>query len=585
MCGICGEYALRGTACRESMEGMIGKLVHRGPDDEGKFYSDDVSLGFRRLSIIDLIGGSQPIYNEDKTFIIIFNGEIYNFKELKRTLGEHHFRTKTDTEVIIHLFEEYGTDSFCMLNGMFALAIYDLKKKILYCARDRFGQKPFNYYFDGHKFKFASEIDSILMHKYVNPSINLEVLGYYFYYNYIPAPQTIYKNIKKLPPQSYIVIDGKSVCVKNYRIGTNRIVHGKMTEEEIIEETSFLLKAAVKRHLIADVDVGVFLSGGLDSTLILEYAQQCNPSVKTFSITFSPYISEEKYISEAASAFGVEKKIKNIEPNIDLMIKAISAYSEPLGDSAIVPVFANAAIASKSLKVVLNGEGGDEVFRGYDRYADLYKKQKRTKEEYLRHISFISVENLKRNYRIMTKELEKHLEELKIDNLNDIVMHEQKQRLPDNLFHKVDIGTMAHGLEARCPMLDHPLVDFLNNLGVKEKMAGGQLKSIVKCILKIHFEDEFINRKKQGFGAPVNGWMQIKDLRKDMFEVFEEEKWNLNQLVTKRYARFLMMSLGIQGRITRKIYQRFTGRNLTPTYDTWKIFTMLVWLRSRGISL
>ena len=588
MCGIAGQFSFGNKADGDSVRKMTSALAHRGPDDNGFFIKDNVALGFRRLSIIDLKTGNQPIFNENKQLCIIFNGEIYNYSELKQKLTSHQFRTKTDTEVILHLFETYGVDAFGMLNGMFSLAIYDIQNNILYCARDRFGQKPFNYYYvPGESFIFSSEIRSLRRHKEIVAGFNERALPYYFFYNYIPAPHSIFKNIYKLPPQSCIVVDSSGIKVEKYSIPVTGSGVEKLEFQEIVDKTSYLLEEAVKRHLIADVEVGIFLSGGLDSTTILKYASKLKPDIRTFSATFGSYISEYEYIGRASEKYGVKPNIIDIHPNFSKIEEIISCYSEPFGDSACVPTYMISDFASQSLKVVLTGEGGDELFGGYARYADLMKKYQRflsflkdlvkgrpvkqasLKSKYLDMMAFSSIEELRLNYDLDLSGLLEYFDELVLNSIEDIMFHEQTQRLPDNLFKKIDVASMANSLEARCPFLDHELANFVNALSLADKVTRRQTKIIIKKILSSDMPEDFLERPKMGFGAPVSHWMDESAFKTRILETFDRENSNFMKLVKPHYAKSLRDSL-----VSEK-----------PNYNHWKMFVLLVWLRENGIQL
>ncbi len=588
MCGIAGQFSFGNKADGDSIKKMTSALVHRGPDDKGFFIKDNVALGFRRLSIIDLETGNQPIFNENNELCIIFNGEIYNYSELKDKLTLHQFKTKTDTEVILHLFETYGVDAFGMLNGMFALAIYDFQENILYCARDRFGQKPFEYYYiPGKDFIFASEMKALRNHREVDMELNASALAFYFFYNYIPAPHAVYKNVYKLPPQSYIVVDSSGIKVRKYSVHDTESGIEKLKFHEILDNTSYLLEKAVKRHLIADVEVGIFLSGGLDSTTVLKYASKLKPDIRTFSATFGSYISEYEYISRASEKYGVKPNIIDINPDFRAIERIISCYSEPFGDSACVPTYMISDFASKSLKVVLTGEGGDELFGGYARYADLMKqylkflsflknlakgrpaKEISLKSKYQDMMAFSSIEELRLNYDLDLSGLLEHFDELVLNSIEDIIFHEQHQRLPDNLFKKVDIASMANGLEARCPFLDHELVNFVNALSLADKVTSKKSKIIIKEILSGDMSDDFLERPKMGFGAPVRYWMGEDVFKTKLLEIINQESSNLLKLVKPLYIESLKKHL-------------LLGK---PDYNHWKIFVLLVWLRENGIQL
>ena len=605
MCGIAGQFSFERKVNIDEIKNMTECLFHRGPDDKGYFVKDNIGLGFRRLSTIDLLGGNQPIFNEDHTLCIIFNGEIYNYRYLKKRLVDHKFKTETDTEVALHLFEEYGVESFGLLNGMFSLVIYDIEKNTIYCARDRFGQKPFNYFYVPQKqFIFASEISALLVHDEVRVELNESNLSFYFFYNFIPAPYSIFKNIFKLPPQSYMIVNSNGIKIEQYKVSEQNLEFSNLVFDEIIEKTDFLLEKAIERHLIADVDVGLFLSGGLDSTTVLKYAIKVNPEIKCFSAVFGNYINESDYFNQTVKKYGGDSYVIDVVPEYFEIEDIISCYSEPLGDSAIIPTYLISRFASKHVKVVLTGEGGDEVFGGYDRYRELsrthfnwysilkpllngrlpkrkdikqeyiYLKSrflapKNLKERYLDLMAFNKIEHMKLNYNLDIAELNKYIEDIGINCVEDIIFHEQKHRLPDNLFQKVDIASMANSLEARCPFLDHELVNFLNSLPLNRKVTSQNNKIILKHILSKDFSSSFINRPKRGFGAPVWKWMKDEKYRKPILSLFNNNKDALIRIIKPGYLK--------------KLVRNLKSNNIT--YEHWKVLVLLVWLKGKGISL
>ncbi len=591
MCGIVGEYSRCGKVDTRSLRRMTQCLVHRGPDDEGYHVKDNVGLGFRRLSIIDLAGGGQPIFNEDRQLCIIFNGEIYNYRELKQKMHGHKFRTRTDTEVILHLFEEHGVAAFGMLNGMYALAIHDIPRNILYCARDRYGQKPFHYYNNPKTgFVFASEIRALRLHTDVSISLEESALPFYWYYNYIPAPRSVFRGIFKLPPQSYMVVDTEGIRINKYDLPGNGTYSTGMGLPESVEHSEHLVRRAVERHLIADVEVGIFLSGGLDSTLLLKYAAECNPAIKVFSATFGDHISEYPYMRQACERYGVHPSVIDIDPeNIDFE-HIIASYSEPFGDSANVPTYLISRFAARSVKSVITGEGGDEIFGGYNQYRDLLADDDLSedcganpgtagrshlgelKTRYLRKRAYCTMDHLRANYNADLSGLVAHIAELEFRSLEDVIIHEQRQRLPDNHFTKVDTASMAHSLEARCPFLDHELVNFADTLPVEFKVTRRDRKMIPKHILRKDLPSEFIGRRKWGFGAPVTQWMMEEPLRTFISEAFSQENGNLSRLVSSEH----------KARLTRPLQ---SGPAAPLGYEHWKMFVLLVWLRENGIRL
>jgi len=378
MCGICGILSPE-PVDEGLLRSMCDVLKHRGPDEEG-YYTDydtggGIGLGHRRLSIIDLEDGRQPIYNEDKSVWIVYNGESYNFQELRPELESkgHRFYTHTDTEVIVHLYEEYGVDCLNHLRGMFAFAIWDVKRKRLFLARDRAGQKPLVYTRCRDKFIFASEIKSILKNKDVERQVDPYSLDLYLNYQYAPAPRTIFKGINKLPPAHYLIYEKGKVTVERYwdlSFEPKLKISKKEAQGEIIR----LLEESTKLRLVSDVPLGVFLSGGVDSSAIVAMMARLgvNP-IKTFSIGFQESeFNELEYARVIAEQFKTEHKEFIVKPDaIEVLPKLIWHYNEPFADSSAIPTYYVAKMTSEYVKVVLNGDGGDESFGGYERYAGM----------------------------------------------------------------------------------------------------------------------------------------------------------------------------------------------------------------------
>ncbi|MFY9644776.1 MAG: asparagine synthase (glutamine-hydrolyzing), partial [Terriglobales bacterium] len=375
MCGIAGVV----SATRESdisealVHHMCEQIVYRGPDDEGLHVADGAGLGMRRLSIIDLSGGHQPVFNEDRSAWIVFNGEIYNFLELRPELEKrgHRFLTKSDTEVIIHLYEEMGADCVQKLRGMFALAIYDRKKRKLVLARDRMGKKPLHYALVKDKLYFASEIKSILAVAPELAEVNAQGLLEYLYYGYVPDPITAFTGIQKLPGGHLLEFEDGKVSVRQYWDLPHYNTHVPKSEEECLKELESRLLEATRIRLISDVPLGAFLSGGTDSsTVVALMAKASSGPVKTFSIGFTKDdFNEAHYARMVAQKFGTDHHEMILEPNVVETVEHLtSSLEEPFGDSSMLPTYYVSQMARKHVKVALSGDGGDEIFAGYDRY-------------------------------------------------------------------------------------------------------------------------------------------------------------------------------------------------------------------------
>ena len=383
MCGIAGLVQTHsdGAVDNATVHRMCEAIVHRGPDDEGIFVKAGVGLGMRRLSIIDLSGGHQPVFNEDKTIWIVFNGEIYNFPELREELQKrgHRFYTHSDTEVIVHLYEDMGADCVKKLRGMFGFALYDEHKRKLLLARDRFGKKPLHYALAGGRLLFGSEIKSILAVAPELASVNQEALLQYMYFGYVPDPITAFLPIQKLPAGHLLEFESGQIQIRQYWDLPEYGTYQPRSEEECLEELEWRLAEAVRIRLISDVPLGGLLSGGTDSsTVVALMARASSKPVKTFSIAFAnDDFNEARYARLVANRFGTDHHELVVEPNILETVETLtSSLEEPFGDSSMLPTYYVSCMARKHVTVALSGDGGDEIFAGYDRYAINLQRQK-----------------------------------------------------------------------------------------------------------------------------------------------------------------------------------------------------------------
>src|SRR6266404_3379689 len=377
MCGICGEICFTGAKVDASiLEAMVTSLRHRGPDDEGVFVEDNVGLGHSRLSIIDLSpGGRQPMFDANQEIVIVFNGEIYNYRELRKKFLDEgvKLRSHCDTEVILYLYRKYGTSCPNHLRGMFAFAIWDRKTKRLFAARDRIGIKPFYYYLDDRRLAFASEIKAIVQIPNLDLELSLSAIATYFTYGHSFAPQTIYRKIQKLPPGHWLMVEGREVTVQRYWDVPVKVANQNGDFAGRTAELLHLLDDSVRCHLIADVPVGIFLSGGIDSSLIAALAARQKPEpIQTFSVGFDVggHYNELDNARHVATAIGSNHHELVVEGfNVpSLLEKLVWHYDEPFADAACLPTYLISEFARRSVKVILSGEGGDEVFGGYRRY-------------------------------------------------------------------------------------------------------------------------------------------------------------------------------------------------------------------------
>ena len=580
MCGITGIVNFKSSdkISFDVIQRMCKSIEHRGPDDEGIYIDENknVGIGQRRLSIIDLTTGHQPMWDSNKKVAIVFNGEIYNFKELKEELKQkgYVFKTTSDTEVIINLYIDQGTDSFVRLNGIFSLALYDIEKKTVLLARDHFGVKPMYYYYKDGTLVFGSEIKTILQSGHYEKELDYEALNSYFTFRYNPSPLTLFKNIKKLPPANYLTIDvsGKFEVSSywNYTPSTNKNINF----DDAVSQYQNLLEASVKRQMISDVPVGLLLSGGVDSAVIgklmMDYSSD---KIKTFTVGFEGLgdYNELKDAAETAAFLKTDHYEMMITKKeyIDFMFKSFYYVEEPIAETTISALYYIDNLASKHLKVVLAGQGADEPMAGYKRY---FGEQKLNKYQSL--LSKLPMEQLTkfvpRNDRLkraayasgFTNELERFLaiytiftpkqkkllfkkevaEKMcrsrkgdlniidklysKTGNLDGslakILFIDTRMSLSDDLLIFNDKIAMANSLEMRVPFLDLELVQFLETLPSDFKLRNGTHKYIHKMALKKWLPDEIIYRKKRGFETPMDEWMQ-KEFSDEIKKLFNEE--------------------------------------------------------------
>jgi len=568
MCGICGKILFDSSHSIDSNELslMMDSLVHRGPDDGGKYVKGNIGLGFRRLSIIDMDTGNQPISNEDETIWIVFNGEIYNHIELRQSLIKkgHDFKTKSDTEVIVHLYEEYGSELVNHLRGMFAFVIWDEIKRKLFCARDRFGIKPFFFYHDKNMFVFGSEIRAIKNAKGVDKKIDILALDSYFAYGYTMGSRTIFENIKKLEPGHTLSIDlandSRPIIERYWRV--NFEFDYDKSQEEWQEELEFTLSESVRIRLMSEVPLGAFLSGGIDSSSVVALMSENTTSrVKTFSMGFrETEFNELHFAREVAEKYNTEHHEKIIEPeSIDLLSDIVNIYDEPFADSSAIPTFLVSKFAKEFVTVALSGDGGDELFAGYTRYQNVKNLMKfKTSSKKLHRLlwskvgnimpegmlgegfafrlskpsnqipAYISLyfnENQRENlykrdiYDVLRKDMaEKHkLSLIQKSNTSDIVTSLQEldiqTYLVDDILTKVDRASMSNSLEVRVPFLDHKLAELSFRMPVDMKLHKKSSKHILKETMRKYLPRTTLEHRKQGFGVPLDSWFKsdLKD--------------------------------------------------------------------------
>lgn len=566
MCGIVGFTSKQfGDEERGVLERMNAAIVHRGPDEDGFYFGEGIGMAMRRLSIIDLASGKQPIHNRDRSKWIVFNGEIYNYQQIRADLERDgdKFYTNSDTEAIVHLYDKYGKDCVKHLRGMFAFAIWDMNERSLFIARDRLGQKPLLY---SHRqdggLVFGSEFRALLKHPSISRDVDFEAIDAYLSYLCVPAPLTAFKEVRKLEPGHWLYWKDGEIRTERYWLPDfSRKI--KISEEEAIEETTRILREAVKLRMISEVPLGAFLSGGVDSsTVVALMAEVSDRPVKTFSIGFEEQdYSELKYARKVADHVGADYNEFIVKPDaLEVLPTLVEHYGEPYADSSAIPTYYVSKETRKHVTVALNGDGGDESFAGYERHAAMLLAEKyrsvpalarkalvefpvsllpssELKRSRIRDAKrFLSAANLptaERYFRWMStfdrgskqtlytdefrsnlngnnasSVLEKWFKASSGDRLDSVLLTDLMTYLPNDLLVKVDIASMTNSLEARSPFLDHELVEFAATLPSKMKLRGTNTKSLLKKVAERLVPREVIYRRKMGFGVPIGKWFR-----------------------------------------------------------------------------
>ena len=588
MCGITG---IIGNYQKETIERMNHALLHRGPDEDGFYLGNNIALGNRRLSIIDLSTGKQPIYNEDNSIVVVYNGEIYNFQSIREDLQQkgHKFRTKTDTEIIVHAYEEYGINCLKLFNGNFVFALYDTVKDLTFIARDRLGIRPLYYHKGNDCFMFASELKALLVSGMINKELNYKSIDKYLTLRYSWGTETFFNNIFKLPAASYLIYQqGHFTINKYWDIDYTEIKHNSY--QDYIDNFEHLFERSVQLRMISDVPFGAFLSGGLDSSFIVAMmAKHSNRPVETYSLGFNLDIDETSEARKTAEYFGCNHHEINIsKQSYDLLPEVVSAFDEPLGDSIIIPTYLLAKEASKNLKVVLTGEGADEIFGGYIhqmvmhygsiynnimpdfiknkvitpsvKYApmhildkmfpypsDLGKKGKQKLLTYLENIKSISDSyfsiasilspadkeafyttnfmNIIRNIDVREDYTTHLISNSKLPALNQLIDLDIKYWLADYTLFKQDRLTMANSIEGRIPYLDHNLVEYVSKIPLKYKINGMNTKYLLRKVAKKYLPRPTAFRAKKAFYFPY------QQCFKDDFNNYLKDLFNNNALL------------------------------------------------------
>jgi asparagine synthase (glutamine-hydrolysing) len=579
MCGIAGILyrSPERLATRDVVERMCGVLRHRGPDDEGIHCDGPLGMGMRRLSIIDLAGGHQPLANETGSVWTVYNGEIYNYPELRTRLEArgHRFATASDTEVIVHLYEDHGPDFVEHLEGMFALALWDADRRRLVLARDRLGIKPLYFALDSTRLLFGSELKALLAAGGVARDVDHQALHDYLSLNYVPGPRTIFRDVQKLPPGHLLVCDGDAIAIRRYWSIPYPEAPSVRSEAEHVEELRALLRRTVRRHLLSDVPLGVFLSGGVDSaSLVALMTQVSGERVRTFSIGFEEASYDELEGARAvARRFDTEHHELVVRPDaVALVPELVRSFDEPFADSSAIPVYCVSRLARRHVKVVLSGEGGDEVFAGYEtyaawRYAQAYRrlpaalgqtlipalirrlpvshkkisfdyKAKRFIDGALRppadaHFAWKEVfsEDAKAALYGRAREyappLRLYREAFDACPSADVLAKLQHVDLglylPDDILVKADRMSMANSLEARVPFVDHRVVEFAAALPARMKLRGLTKKYILRRAMADVLPRATVRGRKRGFNVPIPVWL-AGPLRELVHDVLSDKR-------------------------------------------------------------
>ena len=622
MCGIAGQLKFQSPADQQLVKRMTQVLAHRGPDGEGFYFNGPIGLGMRRLKIIDLVTGDQPIHNQAKTVWVVFNGEIYNYKTLRNELASkgYQFYTQSDTEVIVHLYDEYGENFIEHLNGMFGLALWDGKEQKLVIARDRAGEKPVYFYQDKEQFLFASELKAILESAEIKREVDPVALHYYLVYGRVPAPFGIIKNVRKLEPGQLLVVKDQKIKISEYwRLSFKEKFN--LPEEEIKKLFLAQLEQSVASRLVADVPLGAFLSGGVDSSAVVAMmAKHSAKPVETFAVGFAEEdFSELRYARIIANKFGTHHHEFIIKPEVlEILPKLVWHLDEPFADASIIPTYYVAKTARDFVTVALTGDGGDELFAGYEWYkalklARLYQCSPLFIRKFIYKISQAIPETDERESFIRYFHKIKRLAETQLvsfkkpldiflnmttgfteeilhqevyqnsplaagakalrqklvdeydgtDPLEAILYSQFKSLLPDMFFTKVDRCTMAVALESRAPLVDHLLVELIAKIPFKYKLHGFKTKYLFKEALRGILPEEIIFRHKKGFTIPLNRWIKEGQLKDEV----------RNTLLDKSFA-----SLGyFKEEYIKKILTEHNTNQKNNFDKIWRLYMFALW--------
>ncbi len=624
MCGICGFYGFEDKAF---LKELTKTIQHRGPDQEGYFSDENCSLGHRRLSIIDLSEkGRQPIHNEEQDIWITYNGELYNFQEIKEKLENkgHRFYTNTDTEVIVHAYEEYGINCVNQFNGMFAFAIWDSIKKTLLLSRDRIGEKPLYYFYNKKILIFSSELKSLLKSSFIQKEINKQALDNYLNLRFVPGPETIIKGIYKLQPGHNLTLNKNGIKIKPY--WSLEMKPGDKSKDFYAKELIKLLDDSTKKRMMSDVPIGAYLSGGIDSSAIVAFmAKHSEKPVHTFSVTFTNEEKDLKYARLIAEKFNTDHKEISVQMDAFKHLKNIVWHmDEPFGDPATIPTYLLAKETKQYATVVLTGDGPDELFAGYEqfrfmnifhtynqtipkilgkriipkiiraipkknlnqffKYAEslgeegikrvetILKNTNEPSQNYFNLVSVFSEEEKEQLYKNKTgldikttkEEFKKYFNQTKtrLERLNAMLYYDLKVTLPDDFLMKVDKTTMAFGIEARTPFLDPRILELAGKIPPRYKMNFLNEKYILKYALKNILPKEIIKRKKDRFFVPIDEWMLTKEIQDYASEKILQSPLSKN-IINKEYIH--------------KITTNFKDSKLYYGRQLWNLLNLTLW--------
>ena len=624
MCGIAGKLNFVDQPVSVALlRAMCEAIAHRGPDDQGMYLNGKIGMGNRRLSIIDVAGGHQPIANEDETVWIVFNGEIYNFPELRAQLlaRGHVLRTRSDTEVIVHLYEDEGPACLERLNGMFAFALWDTKLERLMLARDRLGEKPLLYAVTADGLVFGSEMSALLQDPAVQREIDLDALDLYLALQYVPNPRTMLRGVHKLPPAHYLLWQGGRLDVQRYW-DVDFTPRWKGSESEAVAAIRELLEDSVRRRLMSEVPLGAFLSGGVDSsTMVALMTRLTGKPVKTFSVGFDgDAYGELPFAREIARRYQTEHHELDVRPQmIDVLPKLVHHFGEPFGDCSAVPTYYVSKLAAGTVKVAMSGDGGDEVFAGYPWYVDAFRPgrlaaaflgegaraarqaiARRQPRRVLGAVKGVAVGlgeswrvrrsalgaferaatcfTAAQRSRLYTSDVRNGRPQLRIDPIGErywaaqngtsplsrLMYTDHHLYLPDDILVKVDITTMACSLEARAPFLDHRLVELVASMPATWKVRGGVAKHLLKRAVADLLPETVLKRPKVGFALPVQRWMR-EDLR-DM----------ACDLLLDPHARYRMV---LEPRVVGEMLTQHMAAARPNGYQLWLLLFFELWCR------